>query len=226
MTSTRRTAVLVGLLFLMATATAAFLIADQLIVGAAENATALTTAALLAFVDGLAVVGIAVLLYPLLKDHSEPLAHGYIGFRVAEFAAILFYMAIPLLMVTLGDGFANGTVDESASPHLSSLFLAQYDVAIVMVYLFTSVAGLILAYLLFRTRLIPRWIAILGIIGYPVLLIGTVLDLFGVIDVTQGAGFVAVVPGGFFELILPIWLLAKGFAVPSKNGERVRANPA
>ena len=128
-------------------------------------------------------------------------------------------------MVTLGDGLANGTVDPSASPHLSSLFLAQHDVAIVMVYLFTSVAGLILAYLLFRTRLIPRWIAILGVIGYPVLLIGTVLDLYGVVDVTHGAGLVAVVPGGLFELILPIWLLAKGFAMPSQNGGRVRANP-
>lgn len=227
MSSTRRTAVLVGLLFLIATA--AFLIADALIVGvldgsnylvdAPANATALTTGALLAFVDGLAVVGIAVLLYPLLKEHSEPLAHGYVGLRVAELAAILFYLATPLLVVALGDGLTSGTVDQSASQHLGSLFQAQHDAAIVMVYLFTSVAGSILAYLLYRTRLIPRSIAILGVVGYPVLLIGTVLDMFNVIDVTQGAGLLAVVPGGLFELILPIWLLAKGFTTPGHDAE-------
>lgn len=104
-TSTRRTAVLVGLLFLTATVT--FLIADALIIdvmdrpdylaGASAQANALTTAALLAFVDGVAIVGIAVLLFPLLKRHSEPLALAYVGFRLAELAAILIYLAAPLL---------------------------------------------------------------------------------------------------------------------------------
>ena len=80
-TSTRKTAVLVRLLFLTATVT--FLIADALIIGvldrpdyltgASADATALTTGALLAFVDGIAIVGITVLLFPLLKRHSEPL---------------------------------------------------------------------------------------------------------------------------------------------------------
>ncbi|MCH7936724.1 MAG: oligopeptide transporter, OPT family [Proteobacteria bacterium] len=88
-----------------------------------------------------------------------------------------------------------------------------------------AVAGGILALILYRTRLIPRWIAVLGVVGYPVLLVGTVLDMFNVIDVTQGAGLVAVVPGGLFELILPIWLLAKGFATPGHDGRRVNANP-
>jgi hypothetical protein len=50
-----------------------------------------------------------------------------------------------------------------------------------------------------------------------VLLVGTVLDMFNVVDVTQGAGLLAVVPGGLFELILPIWLLAKGFTTPGHD---------
>jgi hypothetical protein len=73
------------------------------------------------------------------------------------------------------------------------------------------VAGGILAFLLYQTRLIPRWLAVLGVIAYPVLFVGAVLDMFDVVDVTQGAGLLAVIPGGLFELILPIWLLAKGF---------------
>lgn len=219
MTSIRRTAVLVGLLFL--TATVAFATAEALIngvldradylSGASADANALTTGALLAFVNGVAVVGIAVLLYPLLKGYSEPLALGYVGLRVAELVASLFLLAVPLLVIALADRLRDGTVDASASQPLGSLLQAQHDVAIVMVYLITSVAGGILAFLLYQTRLIPRWLAVLGVIAYPVLFVGAVLDMFDVVDVTQGAGLLAVIPGGLFELILPIWLLAKGF---------------
>jgi hypothetical protein len=120
-------------------------------------------------------------------------------------------LAVPLLVIALGDRLRDGTVDASASQPLGSLLQAQHDVAIVMVYLITSVAGTILAFLLYQTRLIPRWLAVLGVIAYPVLFVGAVLDMFDVVDVTQGAGLLAVIPGGLFELILPIWLLAKGF---------------
>jgi hypothetical protein len=51
----------------------------------------------------------------------------------------------------------------------------------------------------------------LGLIGYPVFLVGTILAMFNLIDVTHGAGMLALVPGGLFELILPVWLFAKGF---------------
>ncbi len=220
MTSTRRTAVSVGLLFLIATVS--FVVAEALIagvlhrpdylIGASADADALTAGALLAFVDGVAVVGIAVLMYPLLKRHNEPLALAYVGFRVAELAVILLYMASPLLVIAMGHGSLVGTLDASASRPLGSLFQAQHDVAIVMLYLSTSVAGVILAFLLYRSKLIPRPIAVLGVIGYPVLFVGAVLNMFGLTDVTQGAGVLAVVPGGLFELILPIWLLAKGFS--------------
>ena len=54
----------------------------------------------------------------------------------------------------------------------------------------------------------------LGLIGYPVFLVGTVLAMFNLIHVTHGAAMLALVPGGLFELILPIWLVAKGFSSP------------
>lgn len=226
-TSIRRTAILVGVLFLVATGT--FLVADGLIASvldlpnylssAPAHATALSAGALLAFVDGLAVVGIALLLYPLLKVHSQPLALGYVGFRVAELAAILLYLATPLLVIQIGGGLADGTVDASAGQHLGAVFQAQYDVAIVMIYLFTSVAGAILAVALHRSRLIPRPLADLGLVGYPVLLVGTVLHVFDLVDVTQGVGLLAVAPGGLFELILPIWLIARGFDRPVRLGK-------
>jgi hypothetical protein len=217
--STRTTAVLVGLLFLTATVT--FATAEALInrvvdgrdylADASAHTDALGAAALLAFVQGIAIVAIAVLLYPVLRRHSERLALAYVGFRVAELAATLFYLAIPLVVIQLADGLRDGTVDGSASQDLAGLFPAQHGVAILMIYLVTSFGGLTLSTALYRSRLVPRSIALLGVIGYPVLFVGTGLAVFGQADVTAGAGMLALVPGGLFELILPIWLLTKGF---------------
>jgi len=80
-----------------------------------------------------------------------------------------------------------------------------------LVYILNGVLTLILAYLLYQSRLVPRPISVLGLIGGAVLLLGTALAMFGLIDVDQGAGLLVVLPGGLFELILPIWLIVKGF---------------
>jgi hypothetical protein len=76
----------------------------------------------------------------------------------------------------------------------------------------SGAAGLVLSSALLTSRIVPRNLSMLGVIGYPVFLVGSILAMFSVIDVTHGAGTVALVPGGLFELILPIWLFAKGFA--------------
>ncbi|MGM1058968.1 DUF4386 domain-containing protein [Saccharothrix sp. Mg75] len=222
--STRKTAALVGLLFL--TATVAFIFADTLnsgvldrpdfLAGASAQTTALATGAIL-LAGQFGVVGIAVLLYPLLKRHGESLALAHVGFRVAELAASLFYLAIPLLVIELGAGLRDGTVDTSVTTGLEALLRAQYGVAILMIYLVTTAAGMCMTTLLYRSRLVPRWIVLFGVIGYPALLAGCVLDVFGVLDVTAGVGMIALVPGGLFELILPIWLFTKGFTFPDRD---------
>ncbi len=220
----RKTAVFVGLLFL--TATAAFIFAEAINSGmlsqpnfladASSQTTRWATVALLLFAQ-FGVVGIAVLLFPLLKRHGESLALAHVGFRITELAASLFYLAVPLLAIELGARLRDGTVDESASWGLGALLQAQHSVAILMIYIATGAAGICMATLLYRSRLIPRWLAILGLITYPTLLAGSILDMFNVVDVTQGIGLVALVPGALFELILPIWLIVKGFSVPDHD---------
>ena len=222
--SSRKTAVFVGLLFL--TATAAFIFAEATIsrvIGqpnflaeASSQSTMLATGALLLFAQ-FGVVGIAVLLFPLLKRHGESLALGHVAFRATELAASLFFLAVPLLAIEIGTGLRNGTIDMSASASLGAILSAQHSVAILMIYFATGAAGICMTTLLYRSRLIPRWLAVLGIFTYPILLVGSVLDMFNVVDVTQGIGLVALVPGALFELILPIWLIFKGFKVPDPN---------
>jgi hypothetical protein len=125
---------------------------------------------------------------------------------------LLFFLMVPLLMIAIGNGLRDGTVAASTSASLGPILKALHDqVIVVVLYLVTSVGGVILSVLLYRSLLVPRWLAVLGLIGYLVLFVGGVLDMFAVTDVTKGAGLIFIVPGGLFELILPIWLLVKGF---------------
>lgn len=226
--STRGTAVVVGLLFLFATAsfiganaftTDALGQVDLLGAGSAPGAgsgASLATGALL-LAGQFGVVGIAVLLFPVLKTHGEALALGHVGFRVGELAASLFYLSVPLLLIQLRASVAAGSVDASASTALAALLRAQYDVAILLVYLVTAAAGMCMAVLLHRSRVVPRWLAVLGLVTYPTLLLGCVLDVYGVVDVTQGVGLLALLPGAVFELVLPPWLIVMGFRFPAAS---------
>jgi hypothetical protein len=82
---------------------------------------------------------------------------------------------------------------------------------VLAVYAVSGAAGLVLSSALFTSRIVPRNLSLLGLVGYPVFLVGTILAMFNLIDVTHGARMLALVPGGLFELILPIRLFTKGF---------------
>jgi hypothetical protein len=221
MSSDRKTAILVGVLFLVATATT--ILGDSLIASVLDapdylshlypNKDQVISGVLIAFIDALAVVGIGILLFPILKKQNEAIALGYAGIRIAEFPILLIWLLIPLLLITLSQQYV-----ETAAPDTPSFQTAG---AILMalrlwswrwIYIINGIATLMLASLLYQSKLIPRSISVLGLIGGVVLLAGTSLAMFELIDVDQGIGLVAVLPGGLFELILPLWLFAKGFS--------------
>jgi hypothetical protein len=86
----------------------------------------------------------------------------------------------------------------------------------------TLAAGCVaLCALLFRTRLIPRFLSISGLIGYPILMAGAIAEVFGI-----HIGLVLTIPGMFFELVLPFWLFTKGFQAEAYSGRFAqRLNP-
>jgi uncharacterized membrane protein YiaA len=195
--SRRRVATTVGILFVVQMVTAMFgtsLI--QAFVDGNTDRMPMTVGVLLMMCSGLAVVGIGLLMYPVLKDVHPTLAVWYPILRVVEClisAAFGVYLLARL---------------EVVPNHL------------LWVYVPTGVGGIILSYLLFVSRLVPRPIALLGLAGYVLLTLGVPLDLLGVLDLGAGAGLLLVVPGGLFELVfLPIWLIAKGFSAPPSAEE-------
>jgi len=220
MNTHRKTGIIVGVLFLTATVTG--MLGDSL-VGSILNApdylmnvypdrTQVIIGALISFILGLAIVGIAVFLFPILRKHNEPIALGYVSIRTAEFAILLVWSISPLLLITLSQEYIEaGDPDAPNFQTLGAVLITLRHWAWRLVYILNGVLTLMLAYLLYQSRLVPRPISVLGLIGGAVLLLGTALDMFGLIDVDQGAGLLVVLPGGLFELILPIWLIVKGF---------------
>src|SRR5436305_8391071 len=218
----RRTAVLVGALFLISTATFIYsnvlmtpiLGSHNLLAAVADHAQLMITATLIALIEGTATAGLAVALYPILKRQHPALALGYAGMRIAELAiAVVGFGLGGLLLVTLSATATNGANSET----LGTLLVALRPWTLMLVYLYTAIGGLMLSYMLLRTRLVPRGLSVLGLIGYAALLGASVLDMLGLIDLVAGPGLVWLVPGGLFELLLPIWLFARGFNVTASN---------
>jgi hypothetical protein len=188
-TTTRRIAVIVGLLFLVSTLT--FMIGSSQIqnflIGGTQNKTLLILGVILEITCGIAVVGIGLLMFPILKLFNKRLARGYVIFRIVE-----------CIIIVIG------------GIYLLSLLKLMWKYEMI-IFVFTAMGGLIFSYLLYLSKLIPRYLSGLGIIGYTMLFLGVVLDIFSILNINDGAGMLLYLPGGLFELFLPIWLFIKGF---------------
>jgi hypothetical protein len=193
----RRIAVIVGVLFIAQLTT--FLIGSSLVQtyldGDAGRAT-LNMGVALEMLAGLAIVAIGLLMYRVLKTVDRKLALVYPTMRTLEFAVSLI-LAIYLLSQ-----------------------LQEFPNHLLWVYIPTAIGGLVLNYLFFVSRMIPRAISVLGLIGYGLLLLVVPLDLLGAVDEGSGSGLALLAPGGLYEfIVLPVWLIAKGFRPPSVRAD-------
>ena len=203
MSHTRRLAFVAGALYLLTVVTSipalalkAPVLADP--ATAATGATALQWAAALEMVLALACIGTAVALFPVVRRVDEATALGFVGSRTLE-ASIIVMGVLAMLSVTV------------AGPAAQAL-VGMHDWAfLVGPGTLPAVNALLLAPLLLRAGLVPRIIPIVGLIGAPLLLAGSVGILFGVIDQVSAAGFLAAVLIAGWEIALGFWLLLKGF---------------
>jgi hypothetical protein len=204
--SVRRTARIVGVLFLAGYLTYGVgnLIATGIVdSGDRSNSTALfVTGTALMLLNSAFVIGIGVLMFPILRPHNKAIAAGYLGTRIFEGVGLAIGV-VSLIVVA----------DSAAAIHANSV---SYNVAEAGL----GIGSLFFCALLFRTGLVPRFLAVWGFIGYACFAGGTLLELFGV----AGAGLVGAIPGGLFELTFGIWLIARGFA--STATVRSRASTA
>lgn len=216
----RKTATLVGSAFLFSNVTFILgtIVMVESILGAPNYQSVISAGraqvvlgVLLSFVNGLAYVGIAALLFPILRQRFESLALAYVGFRMVEFITQILADVSPLALLSLaGDAGPSGAAAASSLPALGALLLAERFWAFQMLSLIFSFSALLLYYMLLRTRLVPQFISIWGLIAASLVLLNTVLSWFSP-DLGKAFGMITGLPMLLNELCLGVWLIARGF---------------
>jgi len=216
----KATARIIGILFIVATAAASL---SQVAIGGLlddENylmrldadAFQVRLGAVLDFVTAAAVVAIAVMLYRVLARHSEVVSIGYLSARLLEAAVIVVGAVHLLALLTVSEDFvANGAADQASFETTGSMLLATRDItdATGTQVVFAATA-LILNYSLYRSRLVPRFISIWGLIGAPLMVIAGLYAAFGG-DTFSATSMLLVAPLAINEMVLALWLIVKGF---------------
>jgi hypothetical protein len=219
-TPTRKTALIAGVCYLVThvTSVAALILyapvlnRPRYVVGAGSD-TRVLIGGWLEVVLVLAIVGTAVSLFPVVKRHGEGLAIGYAGLRALEAAVIAVGIVSLLAVVTLRQQQAGASGGGAAA-------LVAVGQGLVAVHDWTFLLGpnfvcaidtLVLAYLMWRSRLIPRFIAGLSLLGGPLLFVSATAVLFGAYQQVSWPGAVAPLPVFAWELALAFFLIAKGF---------------
>jgi hypothetical protein len=218
MSSLRRTALVAGILYLVtfvASIPAVFLLAPILdnpryIVSAGAD-TQVTAGAFLDLVNALACIGTAVALFSVLRLEHEGLALGFVTTRMFEAAVIVIGVVSLLCVVTLRNPTATGAEAQSLVTVGSALVAVREWTFLIGPGIMPGLNALLLGTLLYRSRLVPRWIPILGLIGAPLLISAAVGRMFGVNDVTSAWSAIGVLPIFVWELSLGLWMTFKGF---------------
>jgi len=162
---------------------------------------------ILEIIVALAGIGTSVALFPLLKKQNESLAIGLVAARILESSTIFVGVAFILSIVSLRQAGA-GANALIISHELATL----YDRIFLLGQSFMpAVCDLLLGFLLYKSRLMPRALALIGIVGAPILVAGYIAVLFGLIGRLAPLAALSAAPVALFEFSLGIWLLAKGF---------------
>ncbi len=214
MDSNRKTAIIVGVLFIIATVTTltSYLFFNSIyetdyltVVSANENQVLIGVLFMLTATAS--IVGIPIALYPLLKKQNESLALGYVGARIFE--ALFFAVNIITLLsiLSLSHEFVN-TVAPNASYFQTSgnLLLAEFEWNSILLDFPFVLSALIVNYLFYKSKLIPRWLSGWGFIGGVLYLPGVLIGMFNLMDPTILFALL-----GLQEMGLATWLIIKGF---------------
>jgi hypothetical protein len=175
---------------------------------------------LIMLVCSAAEVALGVLMFPVFKQSSERLAFGYFGSKIVDAVFFVVWVLLLLIQIPLGSEYLKaGAADTSYLQALSavSIQMSQYSYQISQIAVVA--AGFLLCYMFYRTKLVPRWVAIWGLAGYAVLLGGSVLEILGF-----DLHLIQTIPGGLWELFICVWLIGKGFRYSESTPQPTRTS--
>ncbi|MFX0183480.1 MAG: DUF4386 domain-containing protein [Candidatus Hodarchaeota archaeon] len=233
MTTYKTNARISGVLFITATGAAivsgAFLLpileATDYLSKISANETQVMIGALFYFIMAAAGAGIAIPMYPILKQHNEALALGSVGFRIIEGGIFMVGVMCVLLLVPLSQEFVDaGATADSYFQAIGELLLTGYtiDQAVVPGVFAFSIGALMYYYIFYQSKLVPRWLSVWGLIGITLGIVNGLLDIFGGIDET--ISMLLDLPIFVNEMVLAVWLIVKGFNSSAIISESVKTD--
>lgn len=221
MLSHRRIATLVGVLYIIGTVagvlsvvTAGSILDDSAyLTEIAENRDRFMLGALLVLTMGLALAMVPVVIFPVLKKQHEILAIGHVVFRGAlETATYLASVIIWLMLLALSQQFVKAGAPEASYFQTLGVSLKDAnDWVAELIQIVFPLSALMLYYVLYRSKLIPRWISGWGLLSLIPYFAATFLALFDVIEPAGGAESAMRMPLALQEMVMAIWLIVKGF---------------
>ena len=226
MNTNRKTAIIVGALFIIGTVGLALSVVlvgsilddpDYLIEFSA-NENRIIIGALLALISGFALAMVPVMMFPIFKKYNEALALGSVVFRGALEAVIYIAMVISwLLLLTVSQEYVKaGAPDASHFQTLGTLLLKANDQINPILEIVFSLGALMIYYLFYQSKLIPRWLSVWGLIGAILYLAA---GLFAMFSVDFG---ILLAPLALQEMVLAVWLIVKGFNPSAIASESVK----
>ncbi|MFB4309530.1 DUF4386 domain-containing protein [Actinomadura sp. GTD37] len=180
------------------------------ILGAGEDAQ-VRIGALLEILTAIANIATAVVLFPILKRQSESIALGYFGTRILESTVIVMGIVSVLAVVTLRQDIAGGDGADAVLIGQSLVALKDQTFLLGPAFCAGFGNGLLLGHLMYRSGLVPRPMALIGLIGGPLACATATAVLFGAYDQQSPVNFLFTAPEIVWEASLGIWLVTKGF---------------
>ncbi|SNR24202.1 DUF4386 domain-containing protein [Actinomadura mexicana] len=165
--------------------------------------------ALLEILTAVANVATAVVLFPILKRQSESIALGYVGTRILESTVIVMGVVSVLAVVALRQDLGGGA--DAAQIGRSLVALKDQTFLLGPAFCAGFGNGLLLGYLMYRSGLVPRPMALIGLVGGPIACATATAVLFGAYDQQSPVNFLFTAPEIVWEASLGVWLITKGF---------------
>jgi hypothetical protein len=217
----RLAATTVGVLFIMATVTAILgllfyqpiLTGPDYLINGAANKNQVALGALMELILACSAIGTAIGLFPVLRPYGERVALGHLCFRFLEAVAITIGIVSVLSLSTLSQDFVTAAAPDAAAFHAAgTLLLAVHTWTFMLGPLFLlGLNTAMYSYLLYKSKLVPRPLAVLGLSGAALVFGSSLLVLFGVVTQLSTLVVVLAMPIAAYEMILAVWLIVKGF---------------
>ncbi|MDQ0889723.1 hypothetical protein QFZ81_004811 [Paenibacillus sp. V4I9] len=236
MNTNKKSALIVGILFILAAVTAiiGLILYDPILNGpvylmeGSKHANQVILGALMELMLVVSAVGTATTMFPILRKYNETIALWHLCFRFLEAIIITIGIISVLSLLTLSREFAAAAAPDTASFQASGILLkAVHDWTFLLGPLFMlGINTMLYSYIFYKSKLVPRFIPILGMTGATLVFICALLVMFGVIQQVSFWGAILALPVAANEMTLAVWLIVKGFNLSALSSESAKTDRA